>query len=704
MSIYKTVEGIEEDFHNRFAVDANDRVYITRWKLQTLTAAKGSDTFHPLSWRDYQVHARHLICERVESSILKVVFPNLKLSGNGSECIWALFEDYIGLYHVDTETLMQVTSPGYARVDGPVLVSPQRTPQSSGGTLENTTTFMSMKSSIVILEGYSIFRILDLSTWTIRTLITLKGDTYSIYPTCVLSTPIPFIASQDYIMIEHKDGVYRLDLKTGKTSKPPPIELYGYSYKHCFPIPTSRDSLAYIFRNDNLCQLLRIVNGMEQTVEFELGKGHSAAHVSSTGLTLKSINTQASCKSFFSYEDHWKLHQAPAPDRLALFDLSSLIDSDLPHDLTIKHSSRKWNLPLSIVTDLHPSFDGPELNKLIKIFPASSVEALIGRMLGKQLPDAVCVDSCRIWSHVSYMWRAIDCETNPVLNYFVFSVLPYLPDDVACNSLIDIWNDEKTNWAQDDLIVLYMARHVKNSCLKMFSTLLLSQLSTRNMELALAMIDMPNEDEDCSNEGEEELGLAAIHLKKTPLPESGDLETLLALPTDFVFVLGTIDDPYAIVGDMRYLYTRWRWFKRLIEVGGEEKKNRIARMPVWMSMSVLRAILGHIHEEWFDEVLSVSDALELLEHRHEFDICDADDEPIDPFVALYDHCMTVVFHDVSRNNLLEQIVNYQRLGMDSKVASLLSLVATGKYEFGALELIKALSLDLLALVKTEAAP
>ena len=703
MSEQSTVDGFEEDGDVHFAVAPNDGIYITRSTKPTLYAESPYKTFHPVHWGALEVHARHIICERVESSILKVVFPELKLSGNSEESIWALFKDHIGLYHVATKRLVKVTSPGNASVDGPVSISPQHQPQSPSGAIEDATTFMRLKRSIVLVERFRTIRILNLETWTLSTLVTSPVGVFSVYPASASATPLPFIASEDFVTIETASESLSLDLKTGKTSDPSKLSLHGHSYACFFPIPSSSNAPTYLARHGGP-SLIRVVNGMAQrTKRIRIAKSHHAVHIASIGLSLIS-STLNKLTTVLPIRTKWELLQAPAPPRLKRFDLSSLINNDhFPRDLTIKHGSQEWNLPLEVVKDLYPSFDGLELNKLIKPFPSSSVEALIGRMLGKPLPDALCIDSCRIWSHVIYLWRAIDAQSSPVLNNFKSSALPSLPDPVACDVLMALWNDTTTNWTEHDPFVLSLTRHIKKNCFKTFSKLLLSQISLHNVALSLSMVELLVEDEAAAAIKVDDTGLTAKHLEKTPVPENGELEALLVKPTDFLFTFDTADDPYVVVGDTRYLYTRWRWFKRLIDSGSEEAKKRTAKMPDWMSSTLLLAIVGHVHEEWFNEVLSVSDALELLEHRREFDICDADDEPVAPFVALYDHCMTVVFHEVSRDNVLEQMANYQRLGMDSKVGELLSLVVSGQYQFDGMKLLKALPVSLLEKLKSEAA-
>ena len=695
MPSYRRIKELEEDEDYRFAVDSNDRIYIARRNLQTLIAETPYKKFDVLAWGSLQVYARQLLCERVESSILNFVFPNLKLSGDGAECIWALFEDHIGLYHSGTGKLQQITSPGHASEDGPVWISGQILPQSALGTILDANNFVRIDRSIVILQGHRVLRLLDLKTWTLRTIISLDGYTYSIHPSILSTSSLPFVVSSIYIEITQSTGVFRMDLRTGETSVPPKLSLHGHIYDSIVPIPSSRSAPAYIIGDNRVFHLLRIVNGMVQTVKSPISKGHCAAHVASTGLTLLSTNSEASVIVSTSHKAGWSLHQwKPSHRLLPSSDLPSLINNDrFPYDFTIKNDSREWNVPLDIVTDLYPGFDGPKLQELIKPFPTLTVDAFMGRMLGKQLPDALCADSCRIWSHVIYLWRAVDAESNPVLQNFIDSVIPGMPTSLACDAFLDAWKDEKTKWTADDVIVRHLARHAKKSCHRHFSV---TRTYDRNMEAALAisvLVDIAQIDPMAQE-------LARKPVKQRTMKEFE--RKLKKRPTRFVFTFSSPGEVGKIqVGDARYLYVRWRWFKRLMDVDCHEKLNRIAEMPEWMSMASLRAILGCVHQERFTEVLSVSDALELLEHRQEIDICDADDTPVAPFVELYGHCMAVVFHQVTPTNIAGQLINYQRLGMVSKVGTLLSLVANGEYQLDASELIKALPLNLLALLKAE---
>lgn len=690
-----------KDSSHRFAVDSKDTVYITgRWQ-QTLIAATRVNTYSTsLSWGALEVHARQLLCERVESSIVQDVFPNLKLSADGAECTWALFHNHIGLYHVDTETLAHVTPPStwpHACVDGPCLVLPQPAPQLLPGTIFDATSFLRLKYCIVILERHSTFRLMDLRTWTLRTIVTLEGTTCSIYPTSLFTTPLPFIASEASITIEREAGVFHLDLETGKTSKAQTLTLHGHTYDRFLPIPSSRNVPTYIARKGRLSYIIRVVNGMVQKKEFAIGKGHCAAHVASTGLTLKRVKAWRGHSTIdTSFETSWELHEAP-PLRLFPHDLSSLINSEhFPLDLTIKHCSQKWEIPLDIVLDLHPRFNGRKLEELIKPFPAASVDALMGRLLGKPLPDVVCVESCRTWSHVSYLWSVVGDGMNPVLDDFISSVLPSLPDSVASDALIALRSDTLIEWKEEDPFIHSLTCHVRNRCSPANPLL----PHTRAFSSVAMITSVEYEDNEVIEE--DARGLTPKLVKKASISMFGALETLLAKPTDFLFRLGIYDEPCVVIGDIRYLYARWKWFKRLMDAGGPEKKNRITEKPKWMSPAVLLAIVGTIQEEWFKDVLSVSDAFRLLEHRQEIDICDADDTPVAPFMPLYDHCMTLVFDEVTPNNILEQTMNYQRLGMVSKLETLLSLMASGKYGLDHRKVFRTLPWNLIRLLKAEA--
>ena len=710
-TLYKAISGYE-DYHPCFAADSTDRIYITSLRRRTVICDPPYKELDYLRWSGLAIHARQLICERVESFILQVVFPNLNLSGDDEDCIWALFGDHIGLYHIETDTLKLLNSPGIGSPDtadkakggSPDWILPETAPSYSL-MVSYATKFLRWQSSMIILGQDANIRILDLKTWTLRTLAQLEASThphaYSFYPTIVSTGAIPFIASEHYITLDHATGALRMDLRTGETCKLPKLSLLGQTCDCILPIPSARNTLAYLVRNGGASHLVRIVNGKMERVPLEIGRGQHAAHIASIGFTLKTRTIETIGTVITAREETWELLEAaPAPNRLKTFDLSSLINNDLFNlEITIGDGSEsgEWKLPLDIVTDLYPSFNGRELNKLIKPFPSSTVHALVGRMFGKPLPNAICVDSCRIWSHVIYLWRAVDAENNFPLFNFIYSLVPQLPSPVACNLLLDMWNDEKTSWTLDDPIMIHLAWQVKIFGEIHFSELLATHNSDRNIALGLAIKGLPKARRYSAQENR-------LVVKPVAEPLSFKLLSRLEKPTDFMFIVPTPKTVRnALVGGMRYLYTRWMWFKRLMDFGGEEKKNRTAKMPAWMSMSLLRAVLGHIHEEWFDEALAVSDALALLEHRQEFDICDADDKPVAPFVALYDHCMAVVFHEVSRDNILEQLANYQHLGMKPKVMELLALIASGHFKFRVDELVKPLSLELWSLLVSEVA-
>lgn len=693
--------------NHRFSIDATDHAYLVSSRGGCKVLDKGSQSCTNAKWK-LKDDARDVICERLVSlPLLRVIFGPTQEAP--VEVFWFLHYYCVIIADVKKGLMKQITRvhPNNHRQDGVVLVAPNSADQTHG-SLSYASSFVRLnRPAFVIQEDDGTFRLLDLETWTLSTITSLSrssADDIRLYPGLGSQLTFPFVPSDDHILVELTTGVGHLDLAKGKLLLGPKYSTPGQTYQYCLPIPSSRGESAYILRYRDHSELLRMSNGKTVSTPIPLALGHCAAYVASTDCAILAV---ADPKS--KTEHVWKLASPTwtecdlTSSHFPAADLTSLLNcAHFANDITIQHKSNTWKMQSGIVRELHPRLNFKKLTTLIEPFETDSVEAFIASLFGKPLDIADTIESCRIWAHAAYLWRELDIGENLPLFTFIATVLPQLSESTLCALLSDIWNDTTTNWTQSDPIIEVVARQVKERCFNKFMDLLMSQPSSRNMLLAFTMSSLVKS---------ETVALEATIPKarglKTILIEPGlhcsaqNAKFLLRTPNDFVFLLPSATHPYAMVGDMRYLYARWNWFKRLMDIGGVEKKNRIAEMPSWMTRPCLTALLTFVHTISFLQVLAVADAEVLLEHSRELEIVDADGVPVPTFGALYSICMGLLFPVVSEENILAQIARSHHIGMLKKRDELMMLVVSESYQFDAMSLIDQLPSEVLLLLKQE---
>lgn len=695
--------------HFRFAVSSINNIFVTCDTGVTFTLDVARGVLVPFQWPDPNFTAHELVCMMVEPSVLDVVFGGVHSAP--AECMWILDQEasQLSLYHMTTKRLVRITAcndGSEVSPDGAALVSPNRQPGQTLGSLQAAFSFVCLKNYVVVLESLidgTRVRSLDLKTWQLRTdFIALKDREWicRIHQCMALDHSIV----ETSVLVELSDRDVQYDLVKRVTSDALQFPFVVKSGDRCYPIASSWDVPAYIIRGYPH-QLVKVVNGSVHIGPHPNSRRDlRMVHIASMDVSVISMAYKGQVGAEFLWifaKPDWKERLASNPIQLPPSDLSSLINNDLfSLDVIVKKDHKEWKLSTEILQKLHPYLHAPKLKDCVEPFSSDTVDVFIGFLFGKPLPKGDTTDSIRLWSQAIYLWRELSIGDNiPLLN-FSATVLPSIPSSLACASLVDIWNDEKTNWVQTDPIIEALGGHVKNHCYQELVDFLLSRPSSRNMLLAFAVSTI--KDTKSTNIVAKEVplrGLPKVQLKPAALTFFP--KALLTKPNDFLFQLSPPHARHVILGDMLYLYTRWNWFKRLIDVGGAEKKNRIAEMPSWMSLPCARAILSCVHSNSFGEVLSTSDSLELLDHRREMDFVDSNDVPIEPFKPLIEACQEVLFPITNTTNVLKQIQSYHRLAMTSKVKELLGLVASGFYPVGALNLLDELSSDLLTQLKEQ---
>lgn len=706
----------------RFAVDSNDNILVASASSPTQIFDKVSENFSQFEWPDPQVHACDIICERVDTSILNNVFG---VAHDGpAECIWVLDSAHsvVSLFHTETRRLVQITQQNTSSTpaDGSALIASPRGP--TLGALALPVSFVRLnRPAFVIHEGFARFRLLDIETWQLTTITNLSTQDIPplrLYPGLPSNSfKSPFIPSDDFVFLESESELRCLDVRNGNIFVgQTTIDIDHFYYDYALPMPSSRRAPIYAIRNGSKTLLFKVTNGKIEKTEVPLETCRSAVHVASANLSLLSV-IDMDTKFPERVWGHFTEAFVSPMERLPPTDLSPLLLNNdyFPHDLVIQSDSQIWKTSFDSLRRLHPYLDDRLLIEVVKPFPSESVEALITFLFNKPLPTSDWALSGRIWSHVIYMWEELAMGDNlPFLN-FIDVVLPKMGNKDVCTVLCDMWNDEKANWTQTAPIIESLARHVKAHCSDEFLALLMSLPTSRNVLLAYivpsiqlaAPKPLPDvyygrewtlSNPPLPEKKELSRGLETMQLK---LLECSDPKLLLHNPNDFVFVLNRHpQERLAMVGDKRYLYSRWEWFKRLVHVGGVESTNRIAEMPSWMTSSCLATLLACVHSGRFDEDhLTPDDALDILEHRREMDLVDAEDEPLPTFESLYESCIKLLFPKVNSKNVLSNIIRYHRIGMASTVKKNLAHIASGKYEPSVLEVFDALPMELLVMLK-----
>lgn len=343
-------------------------------------------------------------------------------------------------------------------------------------------------------------------------------------------------------------------------------------------------------------------------------------------------------------------------------------------------------VPSDLILDMHPNLSLINLQTTLKnsLLSDDSISILISHLLHKPLPNCEWINFCRHWSHACWLWSEIGlAKLEPI---FASSIVPQLPSDLLCKVLLDVWNDIAITWTTDALIIRILSAQVKKLCLSEFEDLVASNLTPRNFKIAM---HAATQVEDISKLADSETAYKPYGLTRFDIRAS---QTPIApsRPFDFVFTLSPQhDQSFAVVADMRYMYTYWNWFKRLIDVGnGVEKDARTATLPPWTTSNVIIAVLECVHGAPLT-ALDHDEALLLLEHRREFDLVNAEDEPMQPFEVLFKHCMDLCFPELTDSNRVEHLAKYVRVQMDSKAEEVMDSILSST---SMVDLVKALKL------------
>lgn len=431
----------------------------------------------------------------------------------------------------------------------------------------------------------------------------------------------------------------------------------------------------------------------------------------------------------------------PTQQGLVRADLSFLFSTPLIGDLLVTHglSGRTWKLH-SEVLSIHTSSEPSRLVSFISgtYFPEASVQALVDYIYCKPLADPSNLRrSCLLASHVLSLWKKLSFENYQfLLIEFATTIIRPMPYRVACDSLLDLWGDEDTNWTLEDPPIQILASFVRGTCREDFLALASnSELASKRLvplvsnisalldhyplEVAPYVPSLPEvrliwhkTTDPNANNG---IVIAAsspgepISMKQAP-------EQFLKRPNDYIFGFedsSTFAHCWVVASGV-YLWDNWAWFRNrvapipksedLIELPkrhAEWRTSHVLRMPSWMTANILISILNTMFQSSPAFLLTELEAVTLLEHAKEMELVDSDGVPTTRFMSLLQQSSEHSFPPLTEKNIISHYAKYHKLGITPKLDELAGYLAKQVHQglFGLAELDMEIIADLFSRIK-----
>lgn len=389
----------------------------------------------------------------------------------------------------------------------------------------------------------------------------------------------------------------------------------------------------------------------------------------------------------------------PHPDegrKLKVFDVSCLINCpSLPQDLILRHevSSTTWTLPLDVLKVMHPSMPPDLLRSTIlsSPLPLASIDAFIRYLFMARLPlGPDWRRSSRIWHHTFDLLDDSNSSfhsVRPLLYRLEKSFLPSLSEDDACLCLIDAWEGRKLvkpNSFFFQLLSAVVQRFHSTHIRKYYHP-----PPPSRFEILSAHLTDPEDVSFLQRTKSSAIGYnldypgypGLLTYKAVSWTEHASfppppLSSLLKTPSDFVlgFPIGG-DQSMAIICNMYYLYSRWRWFKlKLDEKGSFNERARTALLPIGMTQSIATAILEAVHTEIRVE-LTEAEALVVLERGAEWFLIDSSQEPLAPFTGIWKRALSITFPQLNIENYARLRSLAERLNLMKQIAKINAFVS-----------------------------
>lgn len=708
----------------RYTLDSNENLYAVYWtsqihcyrkgkKAAEIYAGKGPNTAKSSSSQALLTLSFGAITDILWDHDLannqvdpKILSSALRVNRTVTEGMWIV--DHLGfgkgLLLLSDEKLVTIIPSAdrtLTNCDGYASVVSNR----SVARLKNPISIVRpARPALVILETDPLrVRLLDLRTWKVTTIpMTETPDTFDseLYFSLVtfprVTRPPPSSAlrpvrSHGIVQLFSRSSsqAFQLNVDTGILTENAPVDHFP-PHDYIIPVTSSRYRPCF----------LSVLGHQLTMFQYESGQ---TSFVPAKNLPLSLNDACASVTGWWNstyVRETAEVLKGQDPliqPRLKPCKLGHFIDSIIfPGDLRIKHSlsGRRWYLHSDLLLNLHPTLRLKKLKRVIKksLLPEDSINAFILRLFGNQPSKLGWEQMCHYWLHTCWLWNEVRlANIDPIFA----AVVPQLPSDVACNILIHVWTDELIERSEDDLILQSLAAHVKKHCMTEFAALMTSEPSSEKTRLAMYVSSqqdptIPSDDApELQLAGLAQLEIDGTHLDFPPRPQS-----LLSphRPFDFVFSLQPPNDQsFAVVADMRYMFTYWKWFKRLMSVENcRERESRSAIMPHWMTSPMLTAILECVHGTLWTQ-LSNEDAFALLEHRFELNLVDSEGAACSPFHGLVKVCLKICFAGIGDSNRFELLEKYALLGLDSIAEKAMDSIVESSASFDLAQALKSLS-------------
>lgn len=124
------------------------------------------------------------------------------------------------------------------------------------------------------------------------------------------------------------------------------------------------------------------------------------------------------------------------------------------------------------------------------------------------------------------------------------------------------------------------------------------------------------------------------------------------------------------------LYSRWGFFRRMIDSGLAEAHTRRLVLPNGFPKSVLLDLIKFIYSGSLPHTTSLTstNSLYLLEHAEEFDLVDSTNLPREHFAPLITFCRSSVFHPLTVANVLGKLKLIAELGSKKDIKAALKFI------------------------------
>lgn len=165
-------------------------------------------------------------------------------------------------------------------------------------------------------------------------------------------------------------------------------------------------------------------------------------------------------------------------------------------------------------------------------------------------------------------------------------------------------------------------------------------------------------------------------LRWRPKDKPGDLETQFGLEPNFAFAIrGSTSDTLLHIHDW-VVFSRWSYFRRMMESGMQESQSRLAELPAELSPELVLAIVQSAYGSAIDfTTLSDDDCLFAVEHGIELGLVNAERDPMIEFEALVEFARSRVFPPLTLDNCILLLNRLNQYGSKSAQTHALEFIA-----------------------------